>query len=500
RTIEASYNIEDFVLNTNKIDISAAVPKLKGQSNFRDWETALYLALTANNRYYTHIISRGIPVPEAPVYQDNSSEVVREILIEEAKELAGDKTTTVTISAADVRARVKEIVESNIALRKEYNSKCTNWELYNSRASIILRSTLSPEPFTHISQLTDIRETFKKLRSIYAALSHQYSFARYIKWTDLRFKSGTATEFFKKAINENSKYHAFLQNLRVDKKDANLMDQVYAEFLEVDIHNRTVNPSYNTSANSTISHSVSLYNKKKDSKKNNKQSNNSNQSNSKDKSSKKKTDFQQQQQPRQGANAVFAPVSFTSTPQQGPPSGDPLARYNSLFTNTLFQANTAAIRDCHSLSQQGQLANNNNNTTRWMIDSGTSIDITSGNSQQYTLQDRHVPIDFLRPHLENPFGIRPNSPPAPTVKDDHNNTNTRHIDPLDSNNPALFEENLVWSRTDHLPNPDSFEIQNDDVEIEGILGNDVEAQREDSGAHFDIGGRGAPVEPQPASR
>jgi hypothetical protein len=473
--MQASYNIEDFTINSHEIDISSAVPKLKGQSNFRDWETALYIALAANNRYYTYMISNGIPIPKIPEYQDSSPEAVRNLLIEEAQDLAGDHTTTVVISVAEIRDRVKQVIESNIVLRKEYNLKCTNWDLCNSRANLLLRGTLSPEPFSHIAQNTDVRDSFKKLRATYAVTSHQHSFARYTKWTDLRFKNGTASEFvrkfqetlrdltsidgkinsvyvlcqFKKAINENPKCYAFLQNLRVDEKDVNLMDQVYAEFLEVDIHNRSMNPSYNANSTTVQTSSSSHNDKKKDTKKggNDKQSNSNNSSsnnNNKDKPSKKKTDFvreenvilcrhhgtlgnhysnkcpllknsanattiqqpQQQplfqqvavpqpgqiigqvdnqgrilslpqQQPRQGANAIFAPASYPTVPQKGPPSGDPLARYNNLFTNVLFagiQAN--AVHGSHIVSKEGLLANDNNDVTRWMIDSGTSTHMT----------------------------------------------------------------------------------------------------------------------------
>ncbi|QQK46720.1 hypothetical protein Pdw03_1618 [Penicillium digitatum] len=473
--MQASYNIEDFTINSHEIDISSAVPKLKGQSNFRDWETALYIALAANNRYYTYMISNGIPIPKIPEYQDSSPEAVRNLLIEEAQDLAGDHTTTVVISVAEIRDRVKQVIESNIVLRKEYNLKCTNWDLCNSRANLLLRGTLSPEPFSHIAQNTDVRDSFKKLRATYAVTSHQHSFARYTKWTDLRFKNGTASEFvrkfqetlrdltsidgkinsvyvlcqFKKAINENPKCYAFLQNLRVDEKDVNLMDQVYAEFLEVNIHNRSMNPSYNANSTTVQTSSSSHNDKKKDTKKggNDKQSNSNNSSNNnnnKDKPSKKKTDFvreenvilcrhhgtlgnhysnkcpllknsanattiqqpQQQplfqqvafpqpgqiigqvdnqgrilslpqQQPRQGANAIFAPASYPTVPQKGPPSGDPLARYNNLFTNVLFagiQAN--AVHGSHIVSKEGLLANDNNDVTRWMIDSGTSTHMT----------------------------------------------------------------------------------------------------------------------------
>ncbi|KAG0154949.1 hypothetical protein PDIDSM_522 [Penicillium digitatum] len=361
--MQASYNIEDFTINSHEIDISSAVPKLKGQSNFRDWETALYIALAANNH---------------PEYQDSSPEAVRNLLIEEAQDLAGDHTTTVVISVAEIRDRVKQVIESNIVLRKEYNLKCTNWDLCNSRANLLLRGTLSPEPFSHIAQNTDVRDSFKKLRATYAVTSHQHSFARYTKWTDLRFKNGTASEFvrkFQETLRDLTSIDGKINS--VDEKDVNLMDQVYAEFLELDIHNRSMNPSYNANSTTVQTSSSSHNDKKKDTKKggNDKQSNSNNSSKENVilcrhhgtlgnhysnkcpllKNSANATTIQQpqqqplfqqvavpqpgqiigqvdnqgrilslpQQQPRQGANAIFAPASYPTVPQKGPPSGIP---------------------------------------------------------------------------------------------------------------------------------------------------------------------------------
>ncbi|KAG0154462.1 hypothetical protein PDIDSM_30 [Penicillium digitatum] len=425
--MQASYNIEDFTINSHEIDISSAVPKLKGQSNFRDWETALYIALAANNRYYTYMISNGIPIPKIPEYQDSSPEAVRNLLIEEAQDLAGDHTTTVVISVAEIRDRVKQVIESNIVLRKEYNLKCTNWDLCNSRANLLLRGTLSPEPFSHIAQNTDVRDSFKKLRATYAVTSHQHSFARYTKWTDLRFKNGTASEFvrkFQETLRDLTSIDGKINsvyNLRVDEKDVNLMDQVYAEFLEVDIHNRSMNPSYNANSTTVQTSSSSHNDKKKDTKKggNDKQSNSNNSSSNnhnKDKPSKKKTDFvreenvilcrhhgtlgnhysnkcpllknsanattiqQPQQQPLFQQVAVSQPGQIIgqvdnqgrilSLPQQQPRQGA-----NAIFAPASYPT-ANAVHGSHIVSKEGLLANDNNDVTRWMIDSGTSTHMT----------------------------------------------------------------------------------------------------------------------------
>lgn len=79
-----SYNIEDFEVSRHEIDCADSVPKLKGQSNFRDWETALFLALTANNRYYVRMLSHGIPIPLPPEYANTSREEVKQLLLSDA--------------------------------------------------------------------------------------------------------------------------------------------------------------------------------------------------------------------------------------------------------------------------------------------------------------------------------------------------------------------------------------------------------------------------------
>ncbi|KAG0160747.1 hypothetical protein PDIDSM_8277 [Penicillium digitatum] len=361
--MQASYNIEDFTINSHEIDISSAVPKLKGQSNFRDWETALYIALAANNRYYTYMISNGSQSQRSP----------------------------------SIRTPVLKLF------------------------AIFLLKKL---------------RILQKLRATYAVTSHQHSFARYTKWTDLRFKNGTASEFvrkFQETLRDLTSIDGKINsNLRVDEKDVNLMDQVYAEFLEVDIHNRSMNPSYNANSTTVQTSSSSHNDKKKDTKKggNDKQSNSNNSSsnnNNKDKPSKKKTDFvreenvilcrhhgtlgnhysnkcpllknsanattiqQPQQQPlfQQVGSFLYRNNSLARERMQSlrqhptPPyrkkalHRGSLARYNNLFTNVLFagiQAN--AVHGSHIVSKEGLLANDNNDVTRWMIDSGTSTHMT----------------------------------------------------------------------------------------------------------------------------
>ncbi|KAG0156199.1 hypothetical protein PDIDSM_3376 [Penicillium digitatum] len=127
---------------------------------------------------------------------------------------------------------------------------------------------------------------------------------------------------------------------------------------------------------------------------------------------------------------------------------------------------------------------NENPSPASLPDPAYDLNITGMNQEhEHDSQDRHIPIDFLRPHLENPFNIRSTSPPSPTVEDDPEDQ-TRAPNALDPSNPALFEEDLAWS--------------ND--EMAGSFGRCVVEQRVDTGAHFEAGGRGVLVEPQPVSR
>ncbi|KAJ5528508.1 hypothetical protein N7527_001901 [Penicillium freii] len=96
----------------------------------------------------------------------------------------------------------------------------------------------------------------------------------------------------------------------------------------------------------------------------------------------------QQQQPRTG-NAVFAPASFAPTPQQGPPSGDPIAKYNTLFTNALFQEHGA-----HTVSKEAFFANDGDNPSRWIVDSGTSTHMTPHGSVFINFRPCVLPVSI----------------------------------------------------------------------------------------------------------
>lgn len=142
-----------------------------------------------------------------------------------------------------------------------------------------------------------------------------------------------------------------------------------------------------------------------------------------------------------------------------------------------------------------------------LLSQGDQIDLQSSSSSP---SDRHVPIDFVRPYLDNPFGVLSSSLPSPSVEDNINDTIlTPANPPLDPSNPSILEYRVPEIESVSLliievplPDPDTFDLPDDDdkVEIAGSLGRFMEAQREDDGPYLDVGGAGVLVEPQLASR
>ncbi|KAJ9490407.1 hypothetical protein VN97_g2841 [Penicillium thymicola] len=261
------YDIDNFEINRSEIDFHDVVPKLKGQSNFRDWETALLIGLSANNEYYSRMLTIGIPIPSAPFYYNTPVDAVRAELLEAAKAVSGEDADDIVITPSQVRTRTIELEEINAQREKKYYTQRNNWKSCNSRTLLNLRKTLGIEATSLIAQITDAREVYQKLRKTYASSSHQQSYACFVKWVDLRYKNGSAPNFvrkfqealrevtatsgvpsqmlelcqFKRAIIENPRCVAFLQNLRINEEDPDWMNEVYIEFVDTEAHNRLVN-------------------------------------------------------------------------------------------------------------------------------------------------------------------------------------------------------------------------------------------------------------------
>lgn len=61
------------------------VPKLKGVSNWKEWEVQVFVILGFNNRVYVQLIRDQIKMPPSPVYEYPSYSSIRALLFKEAK-------------------------------------------------------------------------------------------------------------------------------------------------------------------------------------------------------------------------------------------------------------------------------------------------------------------------------------------------------------------------------------------------------------------------------
>ncbi|KAG0161169.1 hypothetical protein PDIDSM_8703 [Penicillium digitatum] len=125
---------------------------------------------------------------------------------------------------------------------------------------------------------------------------------------------------------------------------------------------------------------------------------------------------------------------------------------------------------------------NENPSPANLPDPAYDLNITGMNQEhEHDSQDRHIPIDFLRPHLENPFNIRSTSPPS-----------------LRSKMIPRIKRGLRMLSTRRIPRSLKKILRGQMMKWRAVLAG-VGEQRVDTGAHFEAGGRGV-LEPQPVSR
>ncbi|KAJ5416097.1 hypothetical protein N7465_004792 [Penicillium sp. CMV-2018d] len=82
----------------NEIDMAKSVPKLKGASNWREWEVQMFMIFGFNNRVYVQLIGDEIKTPPSPVYEDPQGSV-RALLFKE-----GNKDKEIRIMEAAIEA------------------------------------------------------------------------------------------------------------------------------------------------------------------------------------------------------------------------------------------------------------------------------------------------------------------------------------------------------------------------------------------------------------
>ncbi|KAJ6189717.1 hypothetical protein N7519_004625 [Penicillium mononematosum] len=246
--------IFDFEVREDEIDLDKSVPKLKGASNWRMWETQMFRMLCFNNPVYVQLIRDEIKMPPAPIYADPSRSSVRALLLEEAE---SNKENEPRITAEAIEARSIQIVASNLELRKHHADGEEKWEMANNRAFLQFLSTLEPQFSSSLYNITNVREAYLALKDLHWNPSHPATYLRFKKLVNLRYKRGDPHTFvarfknvlgdytafvgdmtplqelchFKRAVIGNPRCHVSILNLTINEEDPDLMGQVYRDFV-----------------------------------------------------------------------------------------------------------------------------------------------------------------------------------------------------------------------------------------------------------------------------
>jgi hypothetical protein len=202
----------------------------------------------------------------------------------------------------------------------------------------------------------------------------------------------------------------------------------------------------------------------------------------------------QQQQPQ--ANAAFA----TQPTQQQ--SGDSGFRYNSLFSNAVFTNEVSAEVSTSnavsiSVSKEGELADNGDDPNQWMLGDPvfrynslfSNAIFTNENPMPTVLPNPDYELDLLQQKQVVPDNLSivdRHRSLSPTVEELPDESFTTPSSP-----PPLRPDSPVIEPVENEP------VEDDDMA--GSFGRYGEEQREEEGVHFDAGGSLVLVEPQTSS-
>ncbi|KAF3029439.1 hypothetical protein E8E15_010154 [Penicillium rubens] len=331
--------------------------------------------------------------PVSPDLFDKSVEVVHELSLHRAASSSSDPN--VTISDVVVRELVKEQKLKNKKILEKRQVLLDKWDHVSTLSCNLIFSTLDTIPASYIQNVENTREAFKLLRAEYRSSSWQGNLKRFEIAGTLPFPATTVGVYYDFTTTEGSN--------RIANHNPTSFN-----------HTANATSTKDSAASSSNTNSNKKDSKKNEKSSNGKQSSSSN--NKKDanwcklhnalgnhytrnchlqkggsanaihqqqpqqqqlaQQTASQFNFQPQQVPvpqpgqiighvdsqgrvisippqqqqRPQANAVCPPPP----PQQGPSSGDPLLRYNNLFTNTIFQTETQTDipRGVHVISRR----------------------------------------------------------------------------------------------------------------------------------------------------
>ncbi|KAG0159725.1 hypothetical protein PDIDSM_7249 [Penicillium digitatum] len=383
------------------------------------------MALKENNKAYIRVIQEEHTRPSRPDFLDITEEAIRQLAIIKV----GGNADLVTDLV--IRELAKERQHETLGYAPTGKRR---WTMENAREAYKILQAEYGTPswqtnFKRFEILCTLQYKGNNPQD-YVRRFKEALFEIYQRGSNL--DANTTLNFFIRSIQNNPRCQIFIQALKPNIKDPNFMVEIYREFIltegssKIAIGYNSIPSVHTTSSNSSkdTNSSSSNFDKKRDAKKgNNKQSNNSN----KDKSSKKKTDFVREDNVilckhhgtlgnhysnrcpllKNSSNTItIQPTTQQVTvPQPGHIIGQHLIP--RLHSKVLLQE-THSLGTILSLPmpysshmlfialtlyrKEGQKANDNNDITRWMIDSGTSTHMTPHRSVFVNFRQCVLPV------------------------------------------------------------------------------------------------------------
>ncbi|KAJ5840777.1 uncharacterized protein N7525_005965 [Penicillium rubens] len=235
--------IFDFEVRKDEIDLAKSVPKLKGASNWRMWETQMFMMLRFNNPVYIHLVAVSEPCFSKRLRATKKSKLT---LLQRLLKLAPSKLSLQIWSYA-----------STAVMAKRSGKGLEKWEKANNRAFLQFVSTLEPHISSSLYDIINVRVAYLALRDLHWNPSRHATYLRFKKLVNLRYKRGDPHTFvarfknvlgnytafvgdmaplqelchFKRAVVGNPRCRFFILNLTINEEDPDLMGQVYRDFV-----------------------------------------------------------------------------------------------------------------------------------------------------------------------------------------------------------------------------------------------------------------------------
>ncbi|CAP97524.1 hypothetical protein PCH_Pc22g02360 [Penicillium rubens Wisconsin 54-1255] len=158
--------IFDFEVRKDEIDLAKSVPKLKGASNWRMWETQMFMMLRFNNPVYVQLIRDEIKMPPPPRLPSTQIHLVAVSEPCFSKRLRATKKSKLTLLQRLLKLAPSKLslqiwsYASTAVMAKRSGKGLEKWEKANNRAFLQFVSTLEPHISSSLYDIINVRVAY----------------------------------------------------------------------------------------------------------------------------------------------------------------------------------------------------------------------------------------------------------------------------------------------------------------------------------------------------